>query len=231
MLKIDNLFEVSWEVCNKVGGINTVISTKAEELMDLNERYILIGPDLIVESTENQLFVESPELFVEWKTEVAKLGFNVRIGRWKIPSQPIVFLIDFSFLFPEKDRIFTELWDEYQLDSLAGRWDYIEPALFGYAAGMAIKSFSDFHHGSAGEVIAHFHEWMTGSGVLYLKNAAPNIATVFTTHATILGRVLAGNNQPLYNLLESVMPDAEAAKFNIRSKYSMEKTVAQNADV
>ncbi len=231
MLKIDNLFEVSWEVCNKVGGINTVISTKAEELTSLNEKYILIGPDLIKEHSENQTFIESPELFADWKTEVAKFGFNVRIGRWKIPSQPIVFLIDFSILFPEKDRIFTELWDEFQLDSLAGRWDYIEPALFGYAAGMVIKSFSDFHHGSAGEVIAHFHEWMTGSGVLYLKNAAPNIATVFTTHATILGRVLAGNNQPLYNLLETVQPEAEASKFNIRSKYSMEKTVAQNVDV
>lgn len=231
MNQIDNLFEVSWEVCNKVGGINTVISTKANELTFLGNKYILLGPDLIKESKENQSFNEDYNLFSDWKKEVNDLGVSVRIGRWNIPSNPIAILIDFSTLYPNKDKIFTDFWNDYQLDSLAGRWDYIEPAIFGYAAGLVIKSFGDYHYGSAGTIIAHFHEWMTASGVLYLKKEAPNVATVFTTHATILGRVLAGNHMPLYDMLTTIQPATEAAKFNIKARYSMEKTVASQVDV
>jgi phosphorylase/glycogen(starch) synthase len=230
-MQIDNLFEVSWEVCNKVGGINTVISTKADELAYLGDKYILLGPDLIKEGQSDTVFIEDSSLFQDWKQELNNTGISVRTGRWNLPSKPIVFLLDFSTLYPGKDKIFTDLWDDYQLDSLNGRWDYIEPAIFGYAAGMAIKSFSDFYQGSAGNSIAHFHEWMTGSGVLFLKKQAPNVATVFTTHATILGRVLAGNHLPLYDMLDTVQPYNEAARFNIKSKYSMERTVAQQVDV
>ena len=231
MLNLDNLFEISWEVCNKVGGINTVITSKADELRFLENKYILIGPDLIKEGVESTEFKEDTHLFSDWKETLDDLGISVRIGRWNIPSSPITFLLDFSRLYPQKDKIFTDLWNEYQLDSLPGRWDYIEPAVFGYAAGMLIKSFGDYHYGSAGKILAHFHEWMTGAGVLHLKKEAPNIATVFTTHATILGRVLAGNYLPLYNMLETMQPANEAARFNIRSKYSMEKIVAQQVDV
>lgn len=231
MQNLDNLFEVSWEVCNKVGGINTVIATKASELSNLKNKYILIGPDLVKESTELQNFTEDINLFSEWKQEFIKKGISVRIGRWNIPSQPIAILVDFTSLYSQKDIIFTDLWTDYQLDSLSGRWDYIEPAIFGYASGIVIKSFSDFYHGSAGTIVAHFHEWMSAAGVLFLKKESPNIATVFTTHATILGRVLAGNHLPLYDLLKTVQPSAESARFNIRSRYSLEKTAAANVDV
>ena len=41
----DYLFEVSWEVCNKVGGIHTVIATKALNLSkEFRNNHILIGP-------------------------------------------------------------------------------------------------------------------------------------------------------------------------------------------
>ena len=46
-LKPDCLFEISWEVCNKVGGINTVIATKARTVCGkYGDRYFTIGPDL-----------------------------------------------------------------------------------------------------------------------------------------------------------------------------------------
>lgn len=231
MKNIDNLFEVSWEVCNKVGGINTVISTKAESLSFLKNHYILIGPDLVKESNETNTFTEDNSLFPEWKKEVVKQGIPVRIGHWNIPSKPIVILIDFTVLYSRKDVIFTDLWNDFQLDSLSGRWDYVEPAIFGYAAGMVIKSFGDYFYGSAGSLVAHFHEWMAASGVLFLKKESPHIATVFTTHATILGRVIAGNNMHLYDLLTSIQPSAEAARFNIKSRYSMEKTVSNQVDI
>jgi phosphorylase/glycogen(starch) synthase len=226
----DFIFEISWEIANKVGGIYTVLTTKAAAMVEkYGDNYILIGPDLVREG-ENQDFIEDRNLHAEWKDEFERSGIKVRCGRWNIPSSPRVMLIDFTTLFGEKDKIFTVLWDKFGLDSLTGQWDYIEPAIFGYAAGKLIHSFHDFHN-DKNRTVGHFHEWMTGAGILYLKNNAPYIGTVFTTHATILGRTIAGNNLPLYSMLKSLQPVAEARKFNIRAKYSMERVCAATADV
>ncbi len=228
----DFLFEVSWEVCNKVGGIYTVVSTKALSVEKrLKDDFILIGPDLHREAKENPEFEEDFQLFASWKATIQRKGINVKIGRWKIIGKPIVFLIDFSPLFAKKDEIFTELWEEYGLDSLSGQWDYIEPAMFGYAAGIVILSFFRYNLTIRQKVVAQFHEWMTGAGLLYLKKYAPPIATVFTTHATTLGRSLAGNNYPLYSLISNTNGDLKAKEFNIIAKHSLEKISAKQADI
>lgn len=225
------LFEVSWEVCNKVGGINTVIATKAPVLAkEYNENHIFIGPDLLHEEDSKE-FVNDNTLFPEWKNYAEQIGLKVRIGRWNIESQPIAILVDFTSFFPKKNEIFTDLWDKFQLDSLNGQWDYVEPVMFGYAAAKVIESFVQVNYSEQTTVVAHFHEWMTGSGILYLKDNAPNIATVFTTHATIMGRVLAGNHMPLYSKMNDYIPHIIAKQFNITSKYSMERVAAENADV
>ncbi|HRW21873.1 MAG TPA: glycogen/starch synthase, partial [Bacteroidales bacterium] len=193
-----HLFEVCWEVCNKIGGIHTVVNTKAPYVREvLGESYILIGPDLWRESGDHPEFNEKPELFKQWKMQALKEDIRVRTGYLKNQPEQKIILIDFTSLFNKKDEIFSKLWEKFKLDSLSGQWDYIEPALFGYAAGMAIESFCKFHLSARDIIVAHFHEWMTGSGVLYLKEYAPYIVTTFTTHATILGRSIAGNNRPL----------------------------------
>ncbi|MCF0172957.1 MAG: hypothetical protein HUJ91_04410, partial [Bacteroidales bacterium] len=47
ILMPDYLFEASWEVCNKVGGIHTVLATKALNLSKtLKKHHIHIGPDV-----------------------------------------------------------------------------------------------------------------------------------------------------------------------------------------
>jgi phosphorylase/glycogen(starch) synthase len=225
------LFEVSWEVCNKVGGINTVIATKAPVLAkEYKENHIFIGPDLLNEEDSNE-FINDNDLYPEWKNYIATLGLKVRIGRWNIETKPIAILVDFTTFFPQKNEIFADLWNKFQLDSLNGQWDYVEPVMFGYAAAKVIESFVQVNFNDQNSVVAHFHEWMTGSGILYLKDKAPNIATVFTTHATIMGRVLAGNNMPLYSKMNDYIPHIIAKQFNITSKYSMEKVSAEHADV
>ena len=102
-------------------------------------------------------------------------------------------------------RYLPGFWETYKLDSITGQWDYVEPALFGYAAGKLIESFTTFYH-EHHNIIAQFHEWMTGTGILYLKKYAPWIATSFTTHATVLGRCIAGNNRPLYGKMKEYNP-------------------------
>jgi phosphorylase/glycogen(starch) synthase len=227
----DYLFEVSWEVCNKVGGIYTVISTKAKSIVaELKDQYILIGPDVWKETHQNTEFIEDKFLFKTWRKQAEIEGHKFKIGRWNISGSPIVILVDFTPYFSQKDKIFYEFWETYHLDSLHGQWDYIEPSLFGYAAAKLIESFYDFSVTSKDKVIAHFHEWMTGSGILYLKKQIPQIGTLFTTHATTIGRSIAGNGLPLYKDLALYNPDEMAEKFNIQSKQSLEMLSANNCD-
>jgi|WetSurSiteA1Bulk_404760.scaffolds.fasta_scaffold00197_8 glycogen phosphorylase/synthase len=232
LLSPDYIFEVSWEVCNKVGGIHTVIATKSFTLVnELQNNLILIGPDLIKdESNGNVEFIEDPQLFIAWKRQAEAEGLKLRIGRWNIQGYPIAILLNFSSYFQDKDKIFFELWEKYKLDSLPGQWDYVEPALFGYASGRVIESFIKFNLNTYDRIIAHFHEWMTGTGILYLKDRLPQVGTVFTTHATAVGRSLAGNNRPLYKDLSTYNGEEVAREFNIISKQSAEKLSAQMAD-
>ncbi|MBP1667704.1 MAG: alpha-glucan phosphorylase [Bacteroidetes bacterium] len=227
----DFLFEVSWEVCNKVGGIHTVIATKALSVVsELKNNYILIGPDLIKEESGNPEFVEDSKLFYAWRRQAESEGLMIRIGRWKINGYPIAIVLNFSNSFQNKDKIFYELWEKYKLDSLSGQWDYVEPALFGYMAGKVIESYIKFNLTTKDRIIAQFHEWMTGTGLLYLKHALPQVGTVFTTHATVVGRCLAGNNRPLYKNLLTYDADEIAKEFSIVSKQSIEKLSASQAD-
>jgi len=227
------LFEVSWEVCNKVGGIYTVLSTKYKALANQigRENIILIGPDVWKETTAHPDFEEDPQLLKSWREQAANQNLFFRVGRWKIPERPMAVLVDHSSFFPVKDEIFTKFWEDYRLDSLSGQWDYIEPAIFGYAAGRVIESYYRHHHTNRDSLLAHFHEWMTGTGVLYLKKNTPGIATAFTTHATVVGRAMAGNGLDLYKNLPTVNTDMIAGRFQVRSKHSLEKLAAVNADL
>lgn len=230
-MKVEFLFETSWEVCNKVGGIHTVISTKALNIVnELGNNYILIGPDVWREEVTNPEFIPDDSLFAEWKVRTVSEGLRVRTGRWNIAGKPYVFLIDFTPYFGQQNEIFAKFWETFKLDSISGQWDYIEPALFGYAAGKTIESFTTFYHEHQ-EIVAQFHEWMTGTGVLYLKKNAPWVATSLTTHATVLGRCIAGNNRPLYGKMKEYNPVAISREFNIVAKQSLEKISTYEADV
>ena len=230
-MNIEFIFETSWEVCNKVGGIHTVISTKALKIInEIGDNYILIGPDVWREDVVNPEFLPDDSLFSEWKGSAASEGLRVRTGRWNIAGKPIVILIDFTPYFGQQNEIFAGFWETYKLDSISGQWDYVEPALFGYAAGKLIESFTTFYH-EHHNIIAQFHEWMTGTGILYLEKFAPWIATSFTTHATVLGRCIAGNSRPLYGKMKEYNPTQVAREFNVVAKQSLEKISAAEADV
>lgn len=227
----DYIFETSWEVCNKVSGIHTVVATKARTLAEeLKDNYILIGPDVWKETHQNPEFLEDKFLYKSWREKAEADGLAIKIGRWNVSGKPVVFLVDFTPYFSDKDKIFAHFWERYKLDSLSGGWDYIEPALFGYAAGLVIESFYNFNLSHHDKIVAQFHEWMTGTGVLYLHDRIPQIATVFTTHGTVIGRIIAGHGLPLYKTLENYNGDNIARQFGISAKYSLEKLSAHEAD-
>ena len=232
LLQPEYLFEVSWEVCNKVGGIYTVIATKALHLnAQLGRRHIFIGPDVWMHRAGNPDFLEDPMLYRSWKAQALSEGLRFRVGRWNIPGKPVAILVDYKQHLPQADDILRNLWNDFGVDSLTGNWDYKESAVFGVLAGRVIESFWNYNLKGGENVVAQFHEWQTGAGILQLKKAGVPVATAFTTHATMMGRCLAGNNLPLYNNLSSYNGDEMARRFNVTAIYSLEKKSALNADV
>ena len=230
MLTPDYIFESSWEVCNKVGGIYTVLSTRAKTLQDaMKDRIIFIGPDFW-KVNESPYFKEDKSLFADWQIVAFEQGLSVRVGRWTIPGEPIAILVDFNPFFEQKDEIYTWLWDKYKVDSLHGYGDYDEASMFSYAAALVTESFYNHYLDSSKKVIYHGNEWMTGLGVLYIQNKLPQIGTLFTTHATSIGRSIAGNMKPLYDYLFAHNGDQMANELNMQSKHSIEKQTAMHVD-
>lgn len=229
LLSPDYIFESSWEVCNKVGGIYTVLSTRAKTLQDaFRDKIIFIGPDLA--DANDLYFLEDETLFIEWRKQALAKGLAIRVGRWKVPGEPIAVLVDFSQYFKDKNEIYTRLWELYQVDSLHAYGDYDEASMFSYGAAKVVESFYNFYLDKSKKVIYHGNEWMTGLGLLYINSKLPNIATLFTTHATSIGRSIAGNNKPLYDYLFAYNGDQMACELNMQSKHSIEKQTAMNVD-
>ena len=219
------LFEISWEVCNKVGGIYTVIKSKITEAKkNLGDHYCLIGP----------LFENNPE-FEETddeqartlRQELQRTGLPVRVGRWKMEERPLVVLTGYKDTL-DQNKLLYQLWEDYNVDSMTGGWDYVEPVMFSTMAAKVIEAASNILTNLS--IVAQFHEWMCGAGLLYIKKRVPRVSTVFTTHATVLGRSLSAHGVDIYKILADIQPDAEAARLNVLAKHSLEKTSAREAD-
>ncbi len=229
-LRPDYIFESSWEVCNKVGGIYTVLSTRAKTLQEeMKDRILFIGPDFWKQE-ESPYFKEDKSLFAEWQWEAKEQGLKVRVGRWTVPGEPIAILVDFNPFFEQKNEIYGWLWENYGVDSLHAYGDYDEASMFSYAAGLVVESYYNHYLNKGQRVIYHANEWMCGLGALYIKSHLPQIGTVFTTHATSIGRSIAGNQKPLYDYLFAYNGDQMAGELNMQSKHSIEKQTAHHVD-
>ena len=229
-LRPDYIFESSWEVCNKVGGIYTVLSTRAKTLQEaLRDKIIFIGPDFWKEN-ESPYFKEDSSLFADWQWEAKNQGLKIRVGRWTVPGEPIAILVDFNPYFEKKNDIYGWLWENYGVDSLHAYGDYDEASMFSYAAALVVESFYNHYLTLKDKVIYHANEWMCGLGALYINNKLPQIGTIFTTHATSIGRSIAGNMKPLYDYLFAYNGDQMAGELNMQSKHSIEKQTAYYVD-
>lgn len=230
--EIDLLFETSWEVCNKIGGIYTVLSSKAKTLKEqFKDKLIFIGPDVWSTDNPSPYFVESQTIMRRWLANaMLPEGVDVRVGRWDIPGKPIAILVKFDGLYASKDSAYGRMWELFKVDSLHAYGDYDEGCAFARAAAAVIESIINYTKVQHSKVIAHFDEWTTALGLLTLKADMPDVPTVFTTHATSIGRSICGNGKPLYDQLHNYNGDQMAAELNMQSKHSLEKAAAWNAD-
>lgn len=229
-LKPDFIFEASWEVCNKVGGIYTVLSSRAQTLLkEYGDKLIFLGPDVWQEKN-NPDFLEDKKLLKNWREAAAKEGVNVRIGRWQVAGRPIAVLVDFQPFFEQRNSIYGTAWQNFGVQSDKAYGDYDEASMFSYAAARFVEIIylSLIHKNE--KVVYQAHEWMTGLGMLHLRKAAPSIATIFTTHATSIGRSITSNNKQLYKYFHGYNGDQMAEELHMDAKHSVEKKSAHFAD-
>ncbi len=224
----DFVFEVSWEVCNKVGGIYTVVRSKAGRMVErYGSNFIAVGPFFVKKAIGEFEEKPVPDSFREAFESLRSQGIVCHYGTWLVEGQPTVILVDFSGFTPFTNKIKAELWDLFRIDSLNTQYfDFDEPVVWAYSVGKLIETLS-----MKKRTIAHFHEWLSGAGILYLKSRKVNAALVFTTHATVLGRAMASSNVDLYSIFGKIKPDEEAYRFKIHPKHQIEKQSALNATI
>ncbi len=231
---VELLFETSWEVCNKIGGIYTVLSTKARVLQSLyKDKVVFIGPDVWSEENPSPYFKEYKTLLrgaAKALNGNLPYGIQIRVGRWDIPGTPIVILVKFHGVYPNLNRYYARAWERYGVDSIHAYGDYPEGCAFAIASSIVIAAVTRYTKADPRFTIAHFDEWTTAMGLLHLEDTLPEAATLFTTHATSIGRSICGNGKPLYDYFNGYNGNQMAQELNMESKHSLERAAAHNAD-
>jgi len=231
-IKAEILFECSWEVCNKVGGIYTVVKSKAALLNSAYSRYFLVGPYFEEKARQDLQPEDVPDDLKQVFSELEHEGIKCHYGTWQVKGDPKAILIDFKGFVNNKNGIKKNLWDTYKIDSLNSRWDFEEPMLWATCVGKLIEKFARINSpNNDRKIVGHFHEWMGGFAILLLKQAGVKVATVFTTHATMLGRSICGSGGNLYEGLPNLNPDEAAYNLGVHDKYMTEKACTENCDV
>lgn len=222
------VMEASWEVCNKVGGIYTVLSSRAASMVKSygTESVLFVGPYL-QESIQGDFVRHSSSMDKELTRLV---GLPVYMGNWAVPGAPQVALVDYTPLYDRKNVLYYEMWEEYGVRSELGYGDYDESCLFAVAAAKVMVAYATVKRKKQG-VVSIFNEWTTGMGLLWLRLNAPEIATIFITHATSVGRSIAGNGKDLYAYMAGYNGDQMSRELGVEAKHALEKLAAHTADV
>jgi len=223
------LIEVSYEVGNKVGGIHTVLASKARLMASLFSPYLLIGFYNPQKSPKEFEEAEMPEGVARVAEVLAKEGVIVHYGNWLVPGKPPAVLLELKDIWGQINDVKYKYWEWFKIDSLESDAWFNEPVLWSYAVGRFLKEYL----GDAKDTAVLCHEWLSGGALLYLRKHAPHIPTIFHTHATMLGRVLANAGYNLYDLIDKRWADPVdlAYKHRIQAKHLTERASAHAATV
>lgn len=218
------LFEQSWEVCNKVGGIYTVISTKAKYIIRNfgRENYFLIGP---YKDTSEFIEDEKPSWIKDIEEKIKKDGIHVYYGYWDIDGKPNTILIDFyEFFNKQRDYWKYMFWEWYKIDSLYSDFTFDEPLLWSIAVGKFLENINE-------KFILHSHEWLSGGTILYLKAKKKDFYSVFTIHGTVVGRSISERKYDILDVYQNLDIDRDSYRLGVHFKHQLEKSTVLNTDV
>jgi glycogen synthase len=224
------LFEIGWEVCWQLGGIYTVLRSKADCMIERwDDRYCLIGP--YNPATAPLEFEERPTEGVirEALDRLRAQGIPCHFGRWLIPGRPRVILLDYRARFAHLDHDKYLMWKDHGISVPTNDGEVNEVMAFGFTVAEFFRELASVAGGRP--ILAHFHEWMAGVAVPRIAHNKWPITTIFTTHATLLGRYLASDSPNFYEHLPFIKPDEQAAKYQIWPKHAIERAAAHSSTV
>jgi phosphorylase/glycogen(starch) synthase len=224
-MKYDSiLFELSWEVCNKIGGIYTVIESKTPYLENSFNQHYLVGP--YVENSKNFFEEKLPELeYIDAMKELEEMGIKVHFGTTNIQGERKVILIEHLGYSQHLNEIKSSLWENHKIDSLNSNWyDYDEAILWSWCCGIVIEKLTQ---SLTYKILVQAHEWMSGGSIFYLTSLNNDkYRTIFTTHATMLGRSISGSGMDMYDLKNKINPEKFAYELGVQTKHQTEKSLA-----
>ncbi len=224
------LFEVAWEVCCQAGGIYTVLRTKAPSSVRLwGDGYWLIGPYRQAAAAVEFEPEPAKGIVGEVVAALRERGIVIHSGRWLITGRPQVLLVDLGSLAPRMDEMKYFFWKDIGIGTPYGDTEMGQMVAFGYAVADLLSAVRE----RTGDrpVLGHFHEYQSAAALPILKHRQVCLPTVFTTHATVLGRSLSAANVELYDHLPYIDGQATANQYNIAPRFQIEKAAAHSAEV
>jgi glycogen synthase len=238
MANPDYVFEVSFEVCNKIGGIYTVVSTKAQEMVKYyKERYYTVG---FYDADKAKLEFEEenpPEGLSEAFRVLEEEGIKCFFGIWHIPGKPQTILVDARQSKTDVNYLKKKYWERYGIDSLKSDSWFNDPLIWSYAVGRLLEETAKKKPYNGANIVGHFHEWLSGFALLHIKEEGIPVRTVFTTHATMLGRSISAKGDDLHRMVSDGLRSNETAtvdtarRYGCQDKHTTEVACAKNADV
>ncbi|SHK97287.1 glycogen(starch) synthase [Reichenbachiella agariperforans] len=227
------LTEVAWEVCNQVGGIYTVIRSKAPVMVDKwKDNYLLLGPKInsnVSSDFEPDPYSNSP--IAQVARELREMGWDVEFGTWLVSGRPQTVLLNPHSVMHELGNIKYYYWQNHHIEFSHHDSLIDEVMAFGYMVHEFLSRFARVCLEQGVELLAHFHEWMAGTAIPDIRREQIPIKTIFTTHATLLGRYLAMNDPYFYDHLPYLNWETEARNFNVDTIARLERACAHGANV
>ncbi len=226
--------EVSWEVANKVGGIYTVLSSRAGEMMLRHgaEQVLFVGPRL--RPLEEMVDFRAETFCITLPSHISLLGVELPItqGYWLTPGgEAQTILVDYKPLATVRDQLYYLMWQHYGIQSDLGYGDYDDSCLFAVAAAATLLAVTPQLASPGSQPIAIYNEWITGMGLLYHRLQLPNLRSLFITHATTVGRSICSNGKDLYRYFAGYHGDQMASELHVEAKHALEKAAAHTATI
>ncbi len=225
------LVEIAWEVCNQIGGIYTVLRSKAPSMVERwEDRYCLIGPHDPRKAAVEFEPSEPSGPMGEAVERMREKGIEAHHGHWMVSGRPRVVLLNFLSVFSRLHEAKYRIWKDHGISLPADDAMLNNVVAFGEVCRELLWQLSRAAAPSR-QVVAHFHEWMAGAAVPVLRGGGWPGAIVFTTHASLLGRYLAMNDDRFYEHLSSYDAAGEAVRYRVEAQAGLERAAAHGAHV
>lgn len=197
------------------------------------ENYFLVGPYFPDKARLDFRPIREPEECALSATlaSLRSQGYEVHFGYWLLEdSRPFVILINPYIDGDKLNEVKDKLWCHHQISTIVQ--DDLVDQILGFGEGVRLFlseyiSRTDVNR----DVIAHYHEWLSASSIPELVREKVRLATIFTAHATVLGRYLAPNETHYLDKLSTFDWQAKSQQYGVESKATIERAAARNTNV